>query len=246
LRQTSIFLAVLFTLGISGSVGAQTPPDDTWQVTVAPYLMGASISGETTLRGRTADVDVSNVLSHLQFGAMGILVARKGNWGFGADLIWMALGATTEQPSVNVDFNQGAFAFYGLRRLGPAADLTFGLRINVLQGQLGFKGPLEIEVEQDKNWVDPVVGLNLRSPSRGRLHAGLYTEIGGFGLGSNFAWQIFPTLGIRMTEHVDRFRVSLAGYRLRVGRGQRDVRLRRADPGSGPGLRVSFLVLRTV
>ena len=65
---------------------------------------------------------------------MGLLVARKGNWGFGADAIWMALGTTVR--NTNVDFNQGAFAFYGLRRLGPAADLTFGMRVNTLQGEL--------------------------------------------------------------------------------------------------------------
>ena len=27
-----------------------------------------------------------------------------------------------------------------------------------------------------------------------------YTEIGGFGAGSDFAWQIFPTVGIRLHE----------------------------------------------
>jgi hypothetical protein len=28
----------------------------------------------------------------------------------------------------------------------------------------------------------------------------VYTEIGGFGLGSTFTWQIFPTLGIKLTR----------------------------------------------
>jgi hypothetical protein len=197
-----IVVLVIAMAAASAHVAAQTPPDDRWQVTLAPYFMGAAMSGTTVVRGREGEMDVSasDIFSNLQFGAMGILVARKGHWGFGADIIWMALGVTTEQPSVNIDFNQGGFAFYGLRRISPAADLTFGLRINVLQGQLDFKDPLGIVVEQDKSWGDPIVGLNLRSPPRGRVHAGLYTEIGGFGVGSDFAWQIFPTVGIRMTE----------------------------------------------
>ena len=82
-------------------------------------------------------MSASDIFSNLQFGAMGLVVARKGNWGVGADAIWMALGATVRET--NVDFNQGAFAFYGLRRLAPAADLTFGLRVNTLQGNLEFK-----------------------------------------------------------------------------------------------------------
>jgi hypothetical protein len=186
---------------------AQTPGDK-WDVTVAPYFMGASMSGTTAVRGREVDVSMSasDIFSNLQFGAMGLVVARKGNWGLGGDAIWMALGTTVRET--NVDFNQGAFAFYGLRRLGSAADLTVGLRVNTLQGKLGFK-TLGVDVSQDKTWVDPLVGLTLRSPRDHRVHAQVYTEIGGFGLGSDFTWQIFPTIGFKLTDH---FSLE-AGYR---------------------------------
>jgi hypothetical protein len=52
----------------------------------------------------------------------------------------MALGTTVRET--NIDVNQGAFAFYGLRQLSPAADVTFGLRVNILQGQLTFRWQL--------------------------------------------------------------------------------------------------------
>jgi hypothetical protein len=193
--------------------GAWTPaaaqaPSDKWDVTVAPYFMGAAMSGTTAVRGREVDVEVSasDIFSNLQFGAMGLVVARKGNWGLGGDAIWMALGTTVRET--NVDFNQGAFAFCGLRRLGSAADVTVGMRVNTLQGKLGFK-TLGVDVSQDKTWVDPLVGLTLRSPREHRVHAQVYTEIGGFGVGSDFTWQIFPTVGIRLSD-----RVSLeVGYR---------------------------------
>jgi len=183
-------------------------PSDKWDVTVAPYFMGAAMSGTTAVRGRDVDVDVSasDIFSNLQFGAMGLVVARKGNWGLGGDAIWMALGTTVR--NTNVDFNQGAFAFYGLRRLGAAADLMLGMRVNTLQGQLEFK-TLGVEVDQDKTWVDPLVGLTLRSPRERHLQLQVYTEIGGFGAGSDFTWQIFPTLGFKLTDH---FSLE-AGYR---------------------------------
>jgi hypothetical protein len=177
---------------------AQTAGDE-WQVYVAPYLMGAAMSGRTTARGRSVEVDASasDIFSNLQFGAMGLVVARKGGWGVGSDLIWMALGTTVRDT--NVDFNQGAFAFYGLREIGPAADVTFGARINTLQGSLGFKGP-DIEVSQDKTWVDPIAGLTLRTAAGKPVQLRVYSEIGGFGLGSDFTWQVFPTVGIRLTR----------------------------------------------
>ena len=184
--------------GSATSVAAQSPSDE-WNVLVAPYLMGAAMSGTTTVRGLEVDIDVSpsDILSNLQFGAMGIMAARKGNWGFGADLIWMALGTTVR--NTNVDFNQGAFAFYGLRRLSAAAVLTFGLRVNTLQGKLKFKGP-DVTRSQNKTWVDPIVGVTLGTPADRRLQVGLYSEVGGFGVGSDIAWQLFPTVGIRLTR----------------------------------------------
>jgi hypothetical protein len=198
---------VLVVSGASTPAAAQAPGDG-WDVLVAPYFMGAAMSGVTAVRGREVDVDVSasDIFSNLQFGAMGLVVAKKGNWGFGADAIWMALGTTVR--NTNVDFNQGAFAFYGLRRLSAAADVTVGLRVNTLQGQLR-SNVLAFDLSQDKTWVDPIVGLILRTPGEHRVQARLYSEIGGFGVGSDFTWQIFPTVGYKFS---DRFSLEV-GYR---------------------------------
>ena len=191
-------LLVAASIGAPTVVTAQDSTTDKWTYTLAPYLMGASMSGKTAIANQevTIDASASDIFSHLQFGAMGVFVARKGNWGFGTDFIWMALGATSDTPPANIDPNQGAFAFYGLRRLSANADLTFGARWDVLQGKITFKGPAGIVLEQTKQWVDPIVGLNLRTAGQGRIHARLYSEIGGFGAGSKITWQIFPTVGI--------------------------------------------------
>ena len=198
-RLVSLWAVLALVLAASVTPAHAQPASDEWQVFVTPYLMGAAMSGTTTVRGAQLDLDLSasDIFSNLQFGAMGLVVARKGHWGFGSDLIWMALG--TDVRDTNVDFNQGAFAFYGLRALGPAADVTFGARINTLQGALKFKGP-DIDVSQDKTWVDPIVGLTLRTAPDRRVQARLYTEIGGFGLGSDFTWQVFPNVGVRLTR----------------------------------------------
>ena len=198
-RYVSLFAIVAVIVTGSATAPAAQPSRDEWNVLVAPYLMGAAMSGATTVRGVEVDVDLSasDIFSNLQFGAMGVVVARKGDWGFGSDLIWMALGTTVRET--NVDVNQGAFAFYGLRQLSPAADVTFGLRVNTLQGQLTFTRP-DVTRNQDKTWVDPIAGLTLRTPADRRVHARLYTEMGGFGAGSDFTWQVFPTASIRLSS----------------------------------------------
>ena len=202
MRFRVFVLSLLVLLAVWNPAAAQ-PAADNWDYVFAPYLMGAGMNGTAGVAGQdvTIDASASDIFSNLEFGAMGLFAARKGDWGLGADFIWMALGAAREQPPANVDANQGAFAFYGLRRLSPYADVTFGMRWNIMQLKIGFQGPLGTEVEKDKQWVDPIVGLNLRTRSEGRWHAGLYSEVGGFGLGSDFAWQIFPTVGFDVTEH---------------------------------------------
>ena len=98
--------------------------------------------------------------------------------------------------------NQGAFAFYGLRRLAPVADLTFGGRVNVLQADLSLTGPLGARTaDGSKTWFDPLVGVILHTPENGkRWHAQVYAEIGGLGVGSTFTWQIFPTFGVDLAR----------------------------------------------
>jgi hypothetical protein len=201
-------LAFIVALAAASPAAAQAPAQDSWKITVAPYLFGAGMSGTTAVKGQELDVDASfsDILDHLKFGAMGLVVARKGNWGFGGDAIWMSLGANGTGPGPvgitgSADMSQGAFAFYGLRRLTPVADLMFGGRINTLQGTLSFNGPNQSSVDASKTWFDPIVGVQLHTPDTGkRWHAQIYTEIGGFGVGSTFTWQVFPTFGVDLAK----------------------------------------------
>jgi hypothetical protein len=207
MRKILVALA-LFLVVAAVPAGAQAPAGDRWSFTVAPYIFGAAMNGTTVLKGQELDVDVSfsDLMSNLQFGAMGLVVARKGNWGVGGDAIWMALGANGATPGPigitgSADMNQGAFAFYGVRRLAPYADLMFGGRINTLQGNLRIYGPNQFTVDDSKTWFDPIVGVQLRTPEAGkRWHAQVYTEIGGFGAGSTFTWQVFPTVGVNLSK----------------------------------------------
>ena len=211
MSKTSRAALTLFLALIAASPSAaQAPASDSWKVTVAPYFMGAAMNGTAAVAGQELDVDMSasDIFSNLQFGAMGLVIARKGNWGVGGDAIWMALGANGTSPGPlgitgSADMSQGAFAFYGLRRLAPGADVFFGGRINYLSTNLRINLPLNVRsVDGSKTWIDPIVGLQLRTPENGkRWHAQVYTEIGGFGVGSTFTWQIFPTVGVNLSKN---------------------------------------------
>ena len=212
MSKTSRAALTLFLALIAASPSAaQAPASDSWKVTVAPYFMGAAMNGTAAVAGQELDVDMSasDIFSNLQFGAMGLVVARKGNWGVGGDAIWMSLGANGTAPGPlgrvtgSADMSQGAFAFYGLRRLAPYADVFFGGRINYLSTNLRINSPLAVRsVDGSKTWLDPIVGVQLHTPENGgRWHAQVYTEIGGFGAGSTFTWQLFPTVGVNLSKN---------------------------------------------
>jgi hypothetical protein len=209
MRNVTLIVLGLVLALVSATPALAQAPGDGWRVTVAPYFMGASMNGTTAVLGQEVAVDASfsDILDNLQVGAMGLVVARKGNWGVGGDAIWMALGANGTSPGPlgttgSTDVSQGAFAFYGLRRLAPAADVFFGGRINYLSAGLRINGPLQVRsADASKTWFDPIVGLQLHTPDTGkRWHAQVYSEIGGFGVGSTFTWQIFPSVGVNLAK----------------------------------------------
>ena len=206
---------LMFFLGIS-TVSAQSPSSsgagsDRWEYVVSPYMLLPFMDGTSAVRGLEVEIDAnpSDIFDNLQFGAMGYFGARKGNWGFGVDALYMALGTTIDTPPANVDPGQGAFTFMGTRRLNDKVEAVFGARWNFIQGRIEFTGPLNLTVEQTKHWVDPLVGLRLHHRIGERWRFTLQGDIGGFGAGSDFAWHLFPVVEAAVGK-----RASLAfGYR---------------------------------
>jgi hypothetical protein len=217
--------ATLLVLAISGApsfaqsqAGGGKSPDQ-WQFTVAPYLMMPWEDGTTAVKGQEVDVNIApkDIFTNLQFAALGAFEARKSKWGLGVDAYYVALGTTVDHVrrngqvfSADVDLNQGSYTFYGLRKLNDKIDFLAGARLTVLQNRVGFKGPLQTTLEATKQWVDPIVGLKMKQRIRGPLSFSLEGDIGGFGAGSKFAWQLFPVVGYDLGK-----RTTLAiGYRV--------------------------------
>jgi hypothetical protein len=178
--------------------------DDGWQFTFAPYLLAASMGGTTGVRGFEAEVDMSasDIFSNLEMGFNGYLGAQKGDWGFGVDVIYMALGASTE--FVEVDPSQAAFTFLVSRRVAPTLDVTLGARWNVIRSRLEFRTNSAAfpgtTVEDTYQWVDPVIGIAWRQPIGRRWIFGLPANLGGFGISSKIAVDVFPNVQFQLTK----------------------------------------------
>ena len=194
---------LLGVLAFGSPTGAQAT-DDEWHVTFAPYVMGASMSGTAGVRGFEAKVDLpaSEIFSNLQMGFDGYIGVQKGDWGFGVDGIYMALGASTNY--VNIDPGQAAFTFLASRLVAPNLDLTLGARWNLVRSRIEFKGNSPVfpgtVVEDTYQWVDAVIGIDWRLPIGRRWIFGLPANVGGFGISSKITVDVFPNVQYQLTK----------------------------------------------
>lgn len=227
-------LALAFAAGLLGAnpaaAGEADLVSDQWQVQVTPYLWALSIDGDVAVRGieSSQSVTFSDILSDLNVALMMEGEARKGRLGLYANAIYSKLSDSDNTGSIRIRSNAetvwaGAGLYYrlgpwplspGAGASGPAVvvDPYGGARYTYLNAELKLRdgGP---QVEQDKQWVDPVVGLRtiwLLGPTWSVTVLG---DIGGFGVGSDFSWQAAGMLGYRFGLFGDDNARVLAGYR---------------------------------
>jgi len=190
--------------GVASSAHAQAnPPADRWHFVVSPYLLAPSMKGTTGIGDLTVDVDADpgDIFSHLQFGAMLVVEARRGPWGVALDGIYMDLeqSGTSGLLSASVGMKQGALELTGFRRVNGWAEILAGGRLNALSADLETEGIQARSRSADQTWFDPFIGGRLHVPNTGKWVLSLRGDVGGFGVGSDLAWQVHGKAGYRFS-----------------------------------------------
>ena len=189
MRPFSGLFAILMVLVTPKLTEADTPSPPEHRVTL--YFLGAGLTGEVGMAGWSADIDdlsLSEMLENLDFGFMGAYRFHQNTWSVGTDVIYLGLGVGAGRASLEVD--QWMIEFSGGYAIRPFLTLLAGGRYNSLSNRLIFTS--EIHVTED--WVDPFLGgrLTLTPAPKWGLH--LRADVGGFGVGSDVAWQVMPAV----------------------------------------------------
>lgn len=231
-------LGAMLTALIAAPARAQSPEASTperWSVTVAPYLWAARLDGNAKVRGIKADVDVSfkDTLEDLGVAGMMVVEARQGRFGFGINPLFVRTKSNTNSGPLEADNTTdiaavGAGVYYRVvdwefarNSLGEPQSLaiepTLGARLNYLRGEIdarldaGGQGARR-QVDESQTWVDPLVGVNVVLRLSERWGVRSEADIGGFGVGSDLAWNAQAALTYRFTAAgFDAF--AAAGYR---------------------------------
>ena len=234
MKNNSRSLAVMYGLIgflVAGSAAADSPVSDDLEVKVTPYMWFLSLDGDATVKGQKGDVDVgfSDIWDNLNLGAMMEGEIRKGRFGFYGNVIYADLEATNNVSGTKIEADAttvwaGVGAFY---RLGPwtlGSTETWGARTQVIVDP--FVGvrytylDLDLDVKAggpnfsgDQDWIDPIFGVRSIWQFDPRWSLTTISDMGGFGVGSDFTWQAAGFLGYRFSLFNDNDSRLLIGYR---------------------------------
>lgn len=191
--KTSLLLA---TITVAFLASAPLQASD-WTHEVAPYMWGTSLEGTTGIGPATVDVDASfsDILDALEMAAMGSYRGSKDRVSVLFDVVYASLGGSGTGPleavRANVDIDQLVMEGDLGYALTDSLHGFVGLRYVDLKSQIRLRGPLggEQTVRGKADWIDPVIGLYYEAPISGKWSFSLRGDVGGFGVGSDFAWQ---------------------------------------------------------
>jgi len=216
-----------------------TKTESGWEVSISPlYFWGAGFDGTVGVFGAQAEMDVtpkdlywddlSTVLDDLEGYYMGAGEIRNGKFGFFYDVYYIDLG-DYEHEAVGggilggeVDVGVGFSLFFSTLAGTYRAYEDETVHIDVLAGLRVWDVDLSIgldleglrrdrsgNLEEDDTWVDPVIGVKGGVDISDNVYLGGWAMVGGFGVESDFMWDVFGGAGYNFNDWLSAY----AGFR---------------------------------
>jgi len=185
-------------------VETESPPEKekTWHFTVAPYVIFPFMNGSLTLANQTVDVNLKtgDILKRLNWALMLYFEATHPKFAIATDLLYMNLGQGGQLPvsgrSADLKMQQLAAEFVFLGRIVEWFELGAGGRVNFVQAGLTAPAGMvlpAVNLDFRRTWFDPLIAMRFSVPFKNdHWRLGLRADVGGFTLGSTYAWQVYP------------------------------------------------------
>jgi hypothetical protein len=197
------------------SMPAGAADKGSWEFRVTPLVWAPSLYADANIGRNPPTSTETSLLDVLDLAFMSTFEARKGRWGVIGEFNFLALsqkssfaggflGAKTKVSGFMLGA-AGAYRFYE----DPVAnaDVFAGARFWSLDTEIKFRRIGT--VERSANLVDPIIGIRGQYAITENWFVGGLAEIGGFGVGSDFQWEVIGRAGYRLN---DNFAIA-AGWR---------------------------------
>ena len=206
-----------------------TPESVPWRYSVKPYLFLSGVSGSITSDNVTFPINssFSELVENLRFGGFVSLAATKGQWGFWADLEYISLkGSGSGRVPVDLILDTLIGELDATYSPSPGSSLRFvgGVRLfDVSQSLVVSDDPA---AEVSTTVVDPIVGAVGTWDLGENWVYQMRGDIGGFGVGSEFTYQLMLEFQWQISESVGLpFGYRVLSYQIRQDSLWLDTRL---------------------
>lgn len=217
-RLAGLALLVLLTpRAFAQSSDAAPRTEPSWSFTLAPYYWATGFDGDLTLDGQQieGDGDSNGFPGELSLsGFLGHFEARKGPWAFALSPVFLKVTIDGDDtPPVDTDITLSGAIVEGFTTYEFATgwDALAGLRYYGLDTEVEVtsSGVPQPELDSGRDWLDPIVGLRWRGSPAARWWLQARADVGGFGIGSDFAWNAAALVGYELSGYARLF----LGYR---------------------------------
>jgi len=203
---------------------AQTPDTvKNWHFLTDIYLMFPYMDGETGIGNLiTVPVDANpgDIFSKLKFAAMLYMEVHNDKWAVTSDIVYMNLNQDVTEGTIlhsgTVTAKQFVWEAAGFYRIVSFLEIGAGGRLNNLQTGIDVRrnvlpaGTEEVTGSASKTWFDPIIIARITGDIKDKWLFQFRGDLGGFGVGSEFTWQLQAYAGYRFSKL---FQLT-AGYRI--------------------------------
>lgn len=248
-----VLIVLVFAMFQFGVLAQEETADKKWHFLAEPYLMFPGMDGESGIRELppiNVDANSSDIFKNLDFGIMVNFEATTDRWALGSDFVYMKLTQDVESSTLinsgEIELKQMIWELSGLYRLFPFLETGLGFRLNdismaanINRNVVGGGSSELLSAENSEFWIDPVLIARFSKSLNDTWQFKLRGDVGGFGIGSDFTWQLQASAGYRFSKL---FQTTL-GYRI-IGmdydQGSGSSRFRYDMNTSGPMIKLGF------
>lgn len=213
-----IILGIVFLLVCPLAHAGDESSEGDWELSLAPlYMWALNMNGDARIGPIAAPVDVGfgDIFDTLEFVFTAHFEAlSKKQGGIFIDYSYVVLEEdnVTPGPIINTDTKMNIVELAGFYRFDKEPhgfDVFGGARIIDMDVEVDVVGrPLKVIGSQ--GWLDPMIGARWLWDMADKWKLSLRGDIGGFGVGSDFSWDLIGLIQYKPWEHVS----IVGGYRV--------------------------------
>jgi hypothetical protein len=225
--KIATFIMLLFLL-ISEAGAQYNYRNDRLRLEITPYVWMTTMNGDLTVNGESRKINFTfkNFFTYSNLGLSGHIELKKSGWALMGD--WVYVDLVKDQANTELTLTEISLA----RRVSNLIEIIAGGRY--FKAETEFRNDGDQTNRGEQKWIDPIVGARLTWYMDRHFVFTFRADVGGFGLGSEFSWNVLGGIGYSLSNIT-----FLAAYRICYARdknGSGDHLFAYDMTTSGPGL----------